>query len=65
MQNGQIIELFRNYITAERRYSPLTVRNYMRDVEEFVAWGEGSGEGFSLCEVKTYKHTYSFKNCSH
>ena len=52
MQNGQIIELFRNYITAERRYSPLTVRNYMRDVEEFVAWGEGSGEGFSLCEVK-------------
>ena len=52
MQNGQIIELFRNYITADRRYSPLTVRNYMRDVEEFVAWGEGCGEGFSLCEVK-------------
>ncbi len=51
MQNGQIIELFRNYITAERRYSPLTVRNYMRDVAEFVAWGEGSGEEFSLCEV--------------
>lgn len=29
---------FLHYLTAERRYSPLTVRNYRRDVERFVAW---------------------------
>lgn len=52
MQNERIIELFRNHITAERRYSPLTVRNYMRDVEEFVAWGNSTSEKFLLCEVQ-------------
>lgn len=52
MQNERIIDLFRNYITAERRYSPLTVRNYMRDVEEFIAWGNSSSEKFLLSEVQ-------------
>lgn len=53
MPNSLIIERFRNYITAERRYSPLTVRNYMHDIDEFVAWGqEASGEEFLLRSVK-------------
>ncbi|MDE5691420.1 MAG: tyrosine-type recombinase/integrase [Alistipes sp.] len=29
---------FIRYLEAERRYSPLTVRNYRRDVEQFMAW---------------------------
>ena len=29
---------FIQYLEAERRYSPLTVRNYRRDVERFAAW---------------------------
>ena len=29
---------FLRYLSSERRYSPLTVRNYARDVERFVAW---------------------------
>ena len=33
-----IIEDFLTYIEAERRYSPLTVRNYRRDIERFVEW---------------------------
>ena len=48
MLNSEIIERYRNYITAERRYSPLTVRNYMHDIGEFVAWGESMGENFML-----------------
>ena len=52
MQNDRVIELFRNYIAAERRYSPLTVRNYMRDVEEFVEWGTSNAEEFLLDRVE-------------
>ena len=29
---------FIRYLEAERRYSPLTVRNYRRDVERFLDW---------------------------
>lgn len=52
MTNRQIIDLFIDHISAERRYSPLTVRNYRRDVEEFLAWGEAEGGDFSLLEVR-------------
>ena len=52
MLNSEIIERYRNYITAERRYSPLTVRNYMHDIGEFVAWGESMGECFMLDKVE-------------
>lgn len=53
MQNRQIIECFSSYITAERRYSPLTVRNYMHDVEEFLRWGEATSEQFRLDKVES------------
>ena len=33
-----MIESFLKYIEAERRYSPLTVRNYRRDIMRFVEW---------------------------
>lgn len=39
-----MIERFIQYISAERRLSPLTVRNYRRDVEQFVAYVTHDGE---------------------
>ena len=33
-----IVDEFYIWLEAERRYSPLTVRNYRRDISEFVAW---------------------------
>ena len=43
---------FQRYLTTERRYSPLTVRNYIRDVERFVAWWSAtSGEPFDAAKV--------------
>lgn len=54
MTNNDLIALFIDYLQSERRYSPLTVRNYRHDVESFLAWGEASGEGgFSLLDVRS------------
>ncbi len=51
--NEALKELFLNYISAERRYSPLTARNYMRDIEEFISWGEAhSSEDFQLVKAR-------------
>lgn len=33
-----MLQEFVQYLAAERRYSPLTVRNYRHDIEEFLAW---------------------------
>lgn len=33
-----VVDDFYLWLEAERRYSPLTVRNYRRDVSDFVAW---------------------------
>ena len=44
---------FQRYLTTERRYSPLTVRNYIRDVERFVVWWSAtSGEPFDATKVE-------------
>lgn len=39
-----MINRFVEYITVERRLSPLTVRNYRRDVEQFVTYVTRDGE---------------------
>lgn len=54
MQNNQVIELFVDYLQSERRYSPLTVRNYRHDAESFLAWGLSTSESgdFSLLDVR-------------
>ncbi len=39
-----MINRFIEYITVERRLSPLTVRNYRRDVEQFVAFVTHDGK---------------------
>ena len=52
MNNQAIIDKFITYITAERRYSPLTVRNYLHDLTTFEEWGRSAcGKDFSLREV--------------
>lgn len=33
-----MIDAFVTYIQAEKRYSPLTVRNYRHDIESFASW---------------------------
>lgn len=53
MTNNDLVALFIDYLQSERRYSPLTVRNYRHDVESFLAWGEASVEGeFSILDVR-------------
>lgn len=52
-ENGVIIESFVDYLLAERRYSPLTVRNYSRDICDFIAWGSAVSEvEFSLAKAR-------------
>ena len=56
MTNNDLIALFIDYLQSERRYSPLTVRNYRHDVKGFLRWGEASlteEEPFSLLKVKS------------
>ena len=52
MENHSLIDRFITYITAERRYSPLTARNYLYDLTTFEEWGRRAcGKDFSLREV--------------
>ena len=55
ISNTEIVERFLLHITSERRYSPLTVRNYRRDIDVFVEWGEqySGKDNFLLQEVQT------------
>lgn len=39
-----MLEQFIQYIEAEKRYSPLTVKNYRRDIERFIRWCEEEAE---------------------
>lgn len=51
-----MIDAFVTYIQAEKRYSPLTVRNYRHDLESFFSWcasnAEISPENFDIKSVK-------------
>lgn len=48
-----MLSRFIEYLEAERRYSPLTVRNYRRDVERFLAWYGTDEAHFAPAEVTT------------
>ncbi len=48
-----MLDRFIRYLQAQRRYSPLTVRNYRRDIERFVAWLGFTWEGFDPARVTT------------
>lgn len=47
-----IIEQFISWLRAERRYSPLTVRNYQRDVNDLLSYLRIAPEEFSPKDVK-------------
>lgn len=49
----RMLERFRRYLEAERRYSPLTVRNYLRDVGRFMEWMDAAERPFDPSEVTT------------
>ena len=47
-----MLDDFIRYLATERRYSPLTVRNYRHDVERFIAWwSETAGENYDPAKV--------------
>ena len=46
-----MLERFRTYITVEKRFSPLTVRNYMADLHEFLAMCGIAEEEFDPNEI--------------
>lgn len=48
-----MLEEFTRYLAAERRYSPLTVRNYRRDIGLFLAWLGCDEAGFDPRGVTT------------
>ena len=44
---------FLTYLEAERRYSPLTIRNYRRDIERFLAWLGVDEASFDPSQLRT------------
>ena len=46
-----VVDDFLRYIEGERRYSPLTVRNYRHDIESFIAWCGVSSDSFVAEDV--------------
>ena len=44
---------FIHYLEAERRYSPLTIRNYRRDIERFIAWLDMTESSFDPRRITT------------
>ena len=51
--NTELLEGFVEYLLIERRYSPLTVRNYRHDISLFAEWGEATSAGFSLLSARS------------
>ncbi len=49
----KIIEQFTSYIQAERRYSPLTVKSYLRDLERYDDYMAAAYGLENLCKVST------------
>ena len=48
-----LIDQFIAYIQAEKRFSPLTVEAYQRDMEQFVGYLRDEFEMDDLTQVKT------------
>ena len=46
-----LVDGFISYIEAERRYSPLTVRNYRRDIADFLEFIGVDKESFDFLRV--------------
>lgn len=50
-----IVSEFIHWIESVRRYSPLTVRNYTRDIEDFLSWCDVSADEFSAEHLSRLK----------
>ncbi len=46
-----MVDRFLTYIESQRRYSPLTLRNYKRDLELFLQWLDVSSDEFEPSEI--------------
>lgn len=46
------IDDFLQWLEAERRYSPLTVRNYRRDIDDFVGWCGMTRDSFEPRDIR-------------
>lgn len=49
-----MLDDFIRYLEAERRYSPLTVRNYRHDLELFLAWLDRPAERATTDELRSW-----------
>ena len=47
-----LIDRFLTWLEAERRYSPLTVRNYQRDIDQFLGWMSLTRDSFMPNMIK-------------
>ena len=47
-----LIDRFLEWLEAERRYSPLTVRNYRRDIYDFLRWRGLTCDSFEPRDIK-------------
>ena len=47
-----LVDQFLEWLECERRYSPLTVRNYRHDVDEFLSWCGTTREEFEPHRIK-------------
>ncbi len=47
-----LVDRFLLWLEAERRYSPLTVRNYRHDIDEFLGWMSLSRDSFVPQNIK-------------
>lgn len=48
-----MLDEFLTYLETERRYSPLTIRNYRRDIERFLEWLHTDDDSFDPSRLRT------------
>lgn len=51
-KSSSMIKGFITYLEAEKRYSPLTVRNYRRDIDRFLAWSGIEADSFDPSKIE-------------
>ena len=48
----RVLDDFLTYLEAERRYSPLTIRNYRRDIGRFMQWLQTNGKSTEPSDIR-------------
>lgn len=52
-RSNEAIEMYREYLSVERNYSPYTVQNYIKDIEDFYLYLKGDNFGNLLSITKS------------